>query len=409
MPRRSCCALIGLIVLLAITPAAHSAPNLIRCFPMVPSIGDCLQGRFAQYWAANGGLSVFGYPTTPLFDANTGDVQAQMLERNRVEYHPDLAPPYDILLGRLGEDLLIKHGRNWRAEPLGIPQAGCWWVDTTHHAVCDQAPTAGFLSYYRSHGLDLGDPGVSERESLALFGYPLTEPRPETNATGDTVLTQWFERARFEWHPELSEPYRVLLGLLGREAWGNAPPPPPSQRPAPASIPDVNITPTTAGTAPSTPSATPTMTTIAATPSASPTALANDDQALIDRMAGLVDTLHQQAGCAPFKRDVRLDQAAQGHADDIALHQRIDHIGTDGATLRQRLDRVGYPYGSSASESIGVWNAPEDVVHNWMDEPSDGPHRLNITNCQYTDNGFGLGYSVDGRHWWVMDISSERQ
>jgi hypothetical protein len=31
-----------------------------------------------------------------------------------------------------------------------------------------------FLEYWRSHGLDLGDPAISERESLALFGYPIS-------------------------------------------------------------------------------------------------------------------------------------------------------------------------------------------------------------------------------------------
>jgi hypothetical protein len=31
------------------------------------------------------------------------------------------------------------------------------------------------------------------------------------------VLTQWFERARFEWHPGKPDQYKVLLGLLGNE------------------------------------------------------------------------------------------------------------------------------------------------------------------------------------------------
>ncbi len=42
---------------------------------------------------------------------------------------------------------------------------------------------------------------------------PLSEPQTETNAAGDTVLTQWFERARFEDHGAKG----VLLGLLGNE------------------------------------------------------------------------------------------------------------------------------------------------------------------------------------------------
>ncbi|WP_322497137.1 hypothetical protein [Chloroflexus sp.] len=76
-----------------------------------------------------------------------------------------------------------------------------------------------FLRYWQSHGLEFdGKRGFSEAESLALFGLPLTEARIETNSSGDTVLTQWFERARFELHTNLG-PDVVLLGLLGREAF----------------------------------------------------------------------------------------------------------------------------------------------------------------------------------------------
>ncbi|HZG67583.1 MAG TPA: hypothetical protein VEZ12_12620, partial [Herpetosiphonaceae bacterium] len=67
-------------------------------------------------------------------------------------------------------------------------------------------------------------PGISLEESLALSGLPLTEARMETNAAGDTVLTQWFERARLEWHPNNPDPYKVLLGLLGVELRGHVPP-----------------------------------------------------------------------------------------------------------------------------------------------------------------------------------------
>jgi hypothetical protein len=52
--------------------------------------------------------------------------------------------------------------------------------------------------------------------SLYINGFPITDKRPEVNYTdGKTYQTQWFERARFEEHPENRAPYDVLLGLLG--------------------------------------------------------------------------------------------------------------------------------------------------------------------------------------------------
>ena len=55
---------------------------------------------------------------------------------------------------------------------------------------------------------------------LAQQGYPITDEFDEVNPTdGRTYRTQYFERARFEHHPENPPPYDVLLGLIGREQY----------------------------------------------------------------------------------------------------------------------------------------------------------------------------------------------
>lgn len=78
----------------------------------------------------------------------------------------------------------------------------------------------GFLAYWQTHGLELGDAGVSYRESLALFGYPLTDEFTQTLEDGQEYSVQYFERVRFEYHPETAPPdpegTPVLLGQLGR-------------------------------------------------------------------------------------------------------------------------------------------------------------------------------------------------
>lgn len=85
------------------------------------------------------------------------------------------------------------------------------YFSTTGHTL-----GAPFRRYYETHGLNLGDPGISERESLALFGFPISEPFPEINPdTGEVLTVQYFERARMEHHPNNAEPYTVLLGRLG--------------------------------------------------------------------------------------------------------------------------------------------------------------------------------------------------
>jgi hypothetical protein len=208
----------------AVTPAAPRSANdpLVQGRSYYEASRHSLGGRFERYWGRNGGLAVFGYPLTEEFRQQNPDTgvtyDVQYLERQRYEYHPENAgTAYEILLGRLGAELLEQSGRDWRSEgddqPGAQPLPGeCQSFATTNRSVC-----GAFLDYWRSHGLDLGQRGVSYDESLALFGYPLTAPRLETNPDGDTVLTQWFERARFEWHPNNPAEYQVLLGRLAAE------------------------------------------------------------------------------------------------------------------------------------------------------------------------------------------------
>jgi hypothetical protein len=205
-----------LILVLVFGPALSAQAAEHICFKEVP---DCIEGRFAEYWRSNGGLAVFGLPLGPARQERVGGgtYLAQLFERNRFELHPENARPYDVLLGRLGDEQLKLQGRDWKGFPQGRPKSGCQYFETTGHAVCEP-----FLAYWRGHGLEFdGRKSTSEAESLALFGLPLGEPQVETNSSGDSVMTQWYERARFEFHPNNPDPYKVLLGRLGAE--GRAP------------------------------------------------------------------------------------------------------------------------------------------------------------------------------------------
>lgn len=173
-----------------------------------PPTGHYVYLPFSVYWERNGGLPVFGYPITE--QLVEGGYRVQYFERQRMEHHPENAAPYNVLLGLLGVQ---------RANQLGLtgtapfqPKAAstnpsCEYFAATGHNLC-----YGFRLYWHNHGLDFGDAGYSYRESLALFGYPISE---EFTSGGRTV--QYFERARLEWHPENPAPWDVLGGLLGVE------------------------------------------------------------------------------------------------------------------------------------------------------------------------------------------------
>lgn len=201
------------------TPASRVAP--------VDSTGDrwyfnetghTLRTVFLNYWLQNGGLPVFGFPQTEEFMELNADTlrehTAQYFERQRFEHHPENAgSPYEVLLGRLGYEDAERRGLldHEAFDPIGPEDsADCLYFEPTGQNACGV-----FLDYWQSQGLNFGDPGISYRESLALFGYPISDEFTDPD-TGRTI--QYFERARFEYHPEhAGSQYEVLLGLLGNE------------------------------------------------------------------------------------------------------------------------------------------------------------------------------------------------
>jgi hypothetical protein len=174
---------------------------------------------FQNFYAQSGGLAVFGYPITGTLDE--GGYTVQYFERQRLEYHPELAgTSYQILLGLVGEDTARANGLNASKPFQPLPattgsDGNCTFMPATGHRVC-----AGFRDFWQGHGVNLGDSGTSFRESLALFGYPISEEFTDP-ATGLTV--QYFQRARFEYHPEFAgTPNVVELSLLGQAALDQA-------------------------------------------------------------------------------------------------------------------------------------------------------------------------------------------
>jgi hypothetical protein len=159
--------------------------------------------RFSRYWASNGGLPLFGYAISGerLEKSPTDGKQyiVQWFERARFEHHPEYANTNaEILLGLLGSQLT-----NGRAFPALPPPVDVESVCTqeTGHCVWGR-----FLDRWR----ELGVP---------IVGLPLSDQYEEHSTDGNVYTVQWFERARFEYHPENQPPFDVLLGLLGRQVY----------------------------------------------------------------------------------------------------------------------------------------------------------------------------------------------
>lgn len=203
-----------------------------------PETGFQVCGKFLQYWQSHGGLAQQGYPISNVFlETNApppaGDGlqhKVQYFQRARFEEHTENAYPNDVLLGLLGTEQFTA---KYTAPSKETAQAGCQYFSETGFNLC-----GGFLEYWQTHG------------GLAQQGFPISGVFVEKNAAppagdGQDHLVQYFQRARFEQHTELTNvTNNTLLGLLGSEQFGKKYPntQPPAVDPPPSN--PVNTPPT---------------------------------------------------------------------------------------------------------------------------------------------------------------------
>lgn len=179
-----------------VQPLATTSTRRVRYFN---ETGHNITNVFHDFWNANGGLDVFGYP---LGEAFTRDgVTYQWFQRARFEYRNNR-----VELGLVGVEL--RTGET-RAPSAPVPNAPLP-TDTIRRR---QFPETGqtvqgaFLDYWEKRG------------GAARFGYPISGEFTEGNKT-----VQYFEYARFEFVPTNPAGSQVLLGLLGTEIHGVEPP-----------------------------------------------------------------------------------------------------------------------------------------------------------------------------------------
>jgi uncharacterized protein YvpB len=165
-------------------------PGAKESFPDEPAISYL----FYRHWLNAGGLPLFGLP---LAEAKTdGEKAYQYFERARLEIPHKGTLDQPVFAGLLGRELT--QGRENEtpfrpASPLPDPQ-NIFFSPTGHNL------NQGFRNYWEKHG------------GLPAFGFPISEEFSE----GGKVV-QYFERSRFEFYPQNQEPYKILLGLVGRE------------------------------------------------------------------------------------------------------------------------------------------------------------------------------------------------
>jgi lipoprotein-anchoring transpeptidase ErfK/SrfK len=194
----------------AAPPSNLPADQLVYFSQTGHHLGD--RSHFLSYWRTHGGILVFGYPISEelVEDGRT----VQYFERARFEHHPEHPDPeFQVQLSLLGSELT--RGRDFEKAP---PDSGERFFPETGQSI-----SGPFHDFWRKRG------------GLKVFGHPISKPLEEISAVdGRPYTVQYFERARFEHHPEDMGPfyrrwaqdynlrlltlYEVRLGDLGRQA-----------------------------------------------------------------------------------------------------------------------------------------------------------------------------------------------
>lgn len=199
MTKRRCGMVLALVWLIgSLLVAQPIAANTEAGAPVLyKETGHTLAYSFREFWIRNGGLPIFGYPITEVYVEDGRPVQ--YFERARLEWHGN----YGIVqAGHLGK---------WAAErsagnPAFAPRNGPAYPNQSYYPQTGHTLGGLFRQYWQNHG------------GLAVHGYPLSEEFLEVNPQdGNTYTVQYFERSRFEYHPELPAQYAVSLGHLGRQ------------------------------------------------------------------------------------------------------------------------------------------------------------------------------------------------
>jgi LPXTG-site transpeptidase (sortase) family protein len=167
--------------------------------------GHTLAYNFRTFWQLKGGLAIFGFPISEVFLEN--GVPTQYFERARLEWHADRALVEGGLLGRWA---LPDDPTQPALQPVGgTDNPALLFFPQTGHTL-----GGGFKDFWLNRG------------GLPVFGYPLSEEFQENNPQdGQSYTVQYFERARFEYHPDLPVEFQVELGQLGRQFLAQNPPP----------------------------------------------------------------------------------------------------------------------------------------------------------------------------------------
>ena len=135
-----------------------------------------------------------------------------------------------------------------------------------------------------------------------------------------------------------------------------------------------------------------------------PTTVAQVNLTVAEELLQLVNAERQRVNAPPMVLSDKLTAAAQRHSQDMAASRRMSHTGSDGSTMRSRIDATQYRW-STIGENVALGQpSAAAVMTAWMNSPG---HRQNILNPAFTELGIGYATAA-GRPYWTQVFARPR-
>jgi uncharacterized protein YkwD len=101
---------------------------------------------------------------------------------------------------------------------------------------------------------------------------------------------------------------------------------------------------------------------------------------------------------APLSISMKLNAAAQKHADYLAARSQLNHD-----YIESRISETGYRF-RAIGENVGLNVTAEGVMQGWMESPK---HYANIMHGSFRDMGCGIARNTrTGYIYWVVTFGT---
>ena len=121
----------------------------------------------------------------------------------------------------------------------------------------------------------------------------------------------------------------------------------------------------------------------------------------VQTLIGLINQARTDVGRAALTVNQQLMNAAQGHSLDMACNNFLNHSGSDGSWIGDRLLQAGYP-NLYYLEIIAI-GLPQDAMNQWR---VDKDHWDAVLNSRVTEIGVGYVFSKFSAYggYWTVDM-----